>query len=330
MALIAGACSGEKQPSQPVVAQAFPELNISVFAAIPSQIPVIGTQFDMLKNEVEAISQGRISLSVASDRDTADCLLVPAHDAAPMIGPVAHLLEGVPNGLTPDEHNAWLHSTELGAVVDSISSNAGLNIVPMSAFGLQCGWTQQSVESVADLAELKMRGAGLTGMVLRQLGATISNMSPREIEPALQSGDLNSFEFIGPAVDTLVVPSSKNMTLVAGWNERVSQTLLLVRSSELQQEDAVLQLLHSVGRSVHLQSSSQMYLANARALQSIAKVERCSPDISDAVETTCTEILQEFATQDSTFATAYESYKQWFSTARRWTHISEQRYLETR
>lgn len=331
VALAAVACGGGDETSAPTVDDAeFPTLAISVYSEIPTAVPVVGKQLDALAAGVHRLTGNKISIVSAQSASEADCVLLPAHNAVDQLGVVALLLEGVPNGLTVDEHVAWLHSTASQGLLADIGATSGVEIIPATAYGLQCGWSNREIASVSDLRGLKMRAAGLTGRALARLGVEVTELSPADISQALHEGRIDACEFLCPAVDMSMLPRTKDMTLVVGWNERVSQSLLLVSSENVRKHPRVVAMLRSVCRGLHIQQAAEIYAANAEALQHVKNLQVLSADVQHAVIDAVAKELAQLVDEDQNFASLYLQYSRWADMVRPWTMASEQRYIVSR
>jgi TRAP-type mannitol/chloroaromatic compound transport system substrate-binding protein len=108
----------------------------------------------------------------------------------------------VPFGLGPMEMNAWLQAGGGLALWRELYAPFGL--VPFAAgnTGMQmAGWFRRPIRSLSDLAGLRMRIPGLGGEVMARLGVTTVNLPGSELIAALESGDLDATEWLGPDND---------------------------------------------------------------------------------------------------------------------------------
>ena len=63
------------------------------------------------------------------------------------------------------------------------------------------GWFRKEIKTVADLQGLKMRIAGLAGLVMAKLGAVPQQIPGGDIYPALERGTIDAAEWVGPYDD---------------------------------------------------------------------------------------------------------------------------------
>ena len=63
------------------------------------------------------------------------------------------------------------------------------------------GWFRKEIKSVQDLQGLKMRIAGLAGLVMAKLGVVPQQIPGGDIYPALERGTIDAAEWVGPYDD---------------------------------------------------------------------------------------------------------------------------------
>jgi len=63
------------------------------------------------------------------------------------------------------------------------------------------GWFRKEIKTVEDLKGLKMRIAGIAGMVLQKLGAVPQQIPGGDIYPSLERGTIDAAEWVGPYDD---------------------------------------------------------------------------------------------------------------------------------
>jgi TRAP-type mannitol/chloroaromatic compound transport system substrate-binding protein len=74
--------------------------------------------------------------------------------------------------------------------------------MPAGNTGVQMGgWFRKEIKTVQDLQGLKMRIAGIAGMVLQKLGAVPQQIPGGDIYPALERGTIDAAEWVGPYDD---------------------------------------------------------------------------------------------------------------------------------
>ena len=105
----------------------------------------------------------------------------------------------VPFGMTAQEIMGWIDFGGGQELWDELS--AQFNIKPLQAAntGHQMGgWFRKEINSLDDLVGLKMRIPGQGGDVLRALGGSAIALPGGEIYQALQTGNIDATEWVGP------------------------------------------------------------------------------------------------------------------------------------
>ena len=116
--------------------------------------------------------------------------------------PASVLFGAVPFGMEPWEYAAWWlygGGRELGEEV-----YGELNIHPIfcGVIGPEsAGWFREEIDDLEDIRGLKIRFAGLGGMVMQELGASVTMLPGGEIFQALEKGAIDATEFSMPAID---------------------------------------------------------------------------------------------------------------------------------
>ena len=181
----------------------------------PRNFPGLGTASLRIAKAVEEMSDGRLTIKVYGAGE-----LIPAYESfdavregiaecmheAPYIWVAKHpamaFFCGMPGGLTPTEHNAWIYNGGGQKLWDKLYSNYGLKGFLAGNSGTNMGgWFNREINSVEDFDGLRMRIPGLGAEVLNRLGAVTMNIPGSEIVPALQTGLVAAAEWIAPYAD---------------------------------------------------------------------------------------------------------------------------------
>ncbi|MEX2319400.1 MAG: ABC transporter substrate-binding protein [Bauldia sp.] len=118
---------------------------------------------------------------------------------SPVRDPAFHFFSGVPFGLSGHEHAAWLRFGGGQALWRRACEPFG--VVPFHAGSIGvpgAGWFREPVSRPADLVNLKIRSAGLSGELWRRLGASIVDLPREGITEAFAAGAIDAAEWMGP------------------------------------------------------------------------------------------------------------------------------------
>ena len=100
------------------------------------------------------------------------------------------------------QHSAWLEEGGGGELINELLSERGVFAIPGGNTGGQmAGWYRKEIRSSQDFSGLKVRIGGLAGKIFQTLGAEPVTMPKDGILSALEFGNLDAFEWVGPYDD---------------------------------------------------------------------------------------------------------------------------------
>ncbi len=105
----------------------------------------------------------------------------------------------VPMGMTANEIMGWIDFGGGQELWEELSGQYGVIAFQGANTGQQMGgWFRKEVNTLEDFKGLKMRIPGLGGQVIRELGGAAETLAGGEIYQALQTGQIDATEWIGP------------------------------------------------------------------------------------------------------------------------------------
>lgn len=105
----------------------------------------------------------------------------------------------VPFGMTAQEIMGWIDFGGGQKLWDELSAQFGIKSFQAANTGHQMGgWFRKEINSLDDLVGLQMRIPGQGGDVLRALGGSAKALPGGEIYQALQTGNIDATEWVGP------------------------------------------------------------------------------------------------------------------------------------
>lgn len=109
------------------------------------------------------------------------------------------LFGSFPFGFTAPEHMGWMYHGGGQELYDRAYGQFDMKGFIAGNSGPQWfGWFREPIETVDDLRGLRMRSNGFAGEMLRKVGAAVVSLPGGEVFQALQTGTIDSGEFIGP------------------------------------------------------------------------------------------------------------------------------------
>ena len=135
--------------------------------------------------------------------------------------PAALWFASVPFGLNAQAMNAWLYTG--GGLELWEEAYAPFDLVPrpFGNTGAQMGgWYKRKIHHLSDIRGLKVRMPGLGGKVMSRAGAKVIDLPGEQILNALQTGQIDGAEWIGPHHDLeLELYKAAQYYYFPGWHE---------------------------------------------------------------------------------------------------------------
>ena len=244
----------------------------------------------------------------------------------------------VPNGMTAAEIMGWIDFGGGQVLWDELSNSFNIQAFQAGNTGHQTGgWFRKEIRSVEDFRGLKIRMPGLGGEVVRRMGGSAVRLPGGEIYQSLQSGAIDATEWVGPWNDLALgfyreAPyyyspgfHEPGASLSVGinldvWNGLTASEQAMIRVSCKAANDA---------------SLGEYTVQNARALQILRNNHGIRPqtfgdDVLVQIGRIAEDVVSELADADALTARIYESYLSARNSARRWTEISDGRFITAR
>jgi TRAP-type mannitol/chloroaromatic compound transport system substrate-binding protein len=317
----------------------------------PPNFPGVGTGVLQLAQWIEKASAGRLRIKVYAGGE-----LVPPFEVfdtvsrgtAEMGHGAAYYWKGkseatqfftaIPFGMSAQEMNGWLYYGGGLELYREVYAPHNLRPFPAGNTGVQMGgWFNKEINSVADLAGLKMRIPGLGGEVLKRAGGTPVTLAGAEIFTALQTGSIDATEWIGPYNDVAFgLHKAARYYYYPGWQEPGPALECIVNQQAFDLLPDDLQTIVEIACSAINDQMTAEYMArNAQSLQQLkqeGKVEiRAFPEeVLDQLRTISEQVVKEMASSSELAARIYDSFSAYQASVAEWTAISEQAMLNTR
>ena len=208
------ASAGAAAMAAPRVARADGPRRWRLVTSWARNLPGPGVTAARLARRITDLTDGAISIDLFGAGEIVPALNVfdavsagtieMGHTAALFWGgkmPAAPLFTTVPFGLGPAAHAGWLDA-DGQALWDQLYEPFGVKPLLAGNTGPSiAGWFRKPVQTLADVAGMRIRVAGLGGEIYRSLGATPLTLSPGETYPALERGVIDAAEFLAPSND---------------------------------------------------------------------------------------------------------------------------------
>jgi TRAP-type mannitol/chloroaromatic compound transport system substrate-binding protein len=333
------------------LAGAAPQFKWKMVTTWPKNFPGMGTGANHLAKLIEEMSGGRIEVKVYGAGE-----LVPAFEIFDAVSrgtaemghgaayywkgksEAAQFFAAVPFGMTAQEMNAWLYHGGGMALWQEVYKPFGL--IPTAAIntGVQMGgWFNKEINSVADLKGLKMRIPGLGGEVLQRLGGTPVNLPGGEIYQALQSGNIDAVEWVGPYNDLAFgLHKAAKFYYYPGWHEPGTVLECFINEKAFNALPKDLQtIVLTASKAANMDGLAEFTARNNDALHTLVtkhkvQLKKFPDDVLRQLKTTSDAVVAEIAAKDPMSKKVYESFVYFRDQVVAWHDVSERAFLNAR
>lgn len=309
--------------------------------------PVLGEGADLFAQWVNDMSDGRIQIQVYGDGE-----LVPALEAFDAVSqgvvemghaaayywagksPAIQFFTTVPFGMNAQQANAWLYSGGGLQLWEELYATFNLIPFPCGNSGVQMGgWFNREIQSIEDLTGLKMRMPGLGGKVLSKAGAAVTLSPASDIYAALERGEIDAAEWVGPYHDYLLeLYKVAKYYYYPGWHEPGSVLEIFINKDVFEKLPTDLQhiLRAAAGRSnvwmlSAFEAQNNTYLRKLINEHNV-ELKRFPDDVLQTLKKYTTEILDDLTANDPMSKKVYDSYDTFRRQVSAWAETSEKAY----
>jgi TRAP-type mannitol/chloroaromatic compound transport system substrate-binding protein len=327
----------------PAIAQSAPKISWRVASSFPKSLDTIFGAAITMANFVRDSTDGNFDIQVFAAGE-----LVPGLQAADAASagtveachtasyyywgkdPTYALATAIPFGMNVRQMNAWIYYGGGEGLLNEFYATQGL-------FGLACGntgaqmggWYRKEINTVADLAGLKMRIGGFAGKVIGKLGVVPQQIAGGDIYPSLEKGTIDAAEWVGPYDDEkLGFYKVAQYYYYPGWWEGgpVLHTLVnLAKWNELPKNYQA--VLRSACEAANCDMMASYDYKNPAALKSLvangAQLRPFSADILAACYKASIDTYAEITASNAAFKKIYDSQLAFKKDAYLWAQVSE-------
>ncbi|MGY5450287.1 TRAP transporter substrate-binding protein [Agarivorans sp. MS3-6] len=190
------------------------------------------------------------------------------------------------------------------------------------------GWYNKKITTISDFKSLKMRLPGLGGKVLELAGGQAINLPAGQLYTALQSGELDAVEWVGPYNDLAFgFHKVAQYYYYPGWHEPSTTLEFIINSKAMASLPADLQRIVENATKVVNQATLNEYVAyNIEALDVLANehgVELLpfSPQILQELKGFSNTVLEQLAAKDPFFEKVLNSYQRFQFGVKKYNQI---------
>ena len=353
LALAAGvtACGKEQADCSPGAEQSAQIFEWNLVTSWPPRLPGLGIGVDNLAERIGKASNGRLKIKVYAGGELVPALEVfdavsrgttqMGHDASYYHRgkvPAAQYFTSIPFGLNANEMNAWLYYGGGWDLWREYYDQFNLIPFPAGQTGVQMGgWFNKEINSVEDLAGLKMRIPGLGGEVMQRAGVTQVTLPASEIFTSLQTGAIDAAEWVGPYNDvSLGLHKAARYYYYPGWHEPGPMLELIVNKDAWQTlPDDLKAIVGLACQAINMDMQAEYNFGNAMALQQLmadpdVEIRPFPDDVIALLQKLSTEAINDLSAEDDWSARIQKSFFDFMKASAQNQLISEQAYLNAR
>jgi len=359
--VLAGKEKREPEP-EPATADTLAKPNINrgikqfrLATSWPKDFPGLGIMPERFADSLRAMSDGLLDVKVYAAGELVgalQCFDSTSRDGgADMYHAAEYYWQGkskafsfftaVPLGMTAAEIMGWVEFGGGQALWDELSARFNIKAFHAGNTGHQTGgWFKKKINTIDDFKGLRMRMPGLGGEVIRRLGGTAKQLPGGEIYQALQSGNIDATEWVGPWNDLAFgfyreapyyyAPGfhEPGAALAVGinldvWNGLTSSEQAMIKIACKAANDS------SLGEYTHMNSEALNTLKTDHGIFP----QFFSAEVAAEIGRVSDEVVKDFGSgsdADDITRRVYASYRKARDTYRGWTEMSEGQYIRAR
>ena len=245
----------------------------------------------------------------------------------------------VPFGMNEFERVVWLQNFGGQQLWDALYADFSVKPFLCGSVGPQAfGWFANSITSVEQLKGLRYRTTGINGVIMERLGVIPLEIGVTEIGSAIQSGELDAFEFVSPAVDREYgLDKLLPVYIYPSFHQTTGSIELVINLQAWQRlPNNLKQIVKVAAQAEHEANLADVYASNARALEILRaanniSLETLSDRVLTAIGNVTGEVLREIREQSSgEHRRIFDSFLAARQSLMAWTSITESAFLRAR
>jgi TRAP-type mannitol/chloroaromatic compound transport system substrate-binding protein len=239
--------------------------------------------------------------------------------------PATPLISAVPFGMEPWEFAAWYFEDEGKTLSEALYEPHNVHPVLCGLISPEtAGWFREPINTVEDFEGLKIRFAGLGGIVLQELGASVTLIPGGEIYQALEKGAIDATEFSLPVVDQMLgFDQVAKYNYFPGWHQTFTSFHLVVNLDTwraLPESDrALIDMACTAGVIRNLARAEALQGEVMSGFEAKGVIPKKLPlDILKKLQAGTTQVLEKEAAKDEDFARIWASQKTFLAKYKIW------------
>jgi TRAP-type mannitol/chloroaromatic compound transport system substrate-binding protein len=326
--------------------QQLPEVKWRLQSSFPKSLDTIHGGAEQIARRVGEATGGRFQISVFAAGEIVPPLQVldavqngtlqAGHTAAYYYfgkDPTFAFGTAVPFGLNARQQNAWMMYGGGRELMRELFASYNVIQFPSGNTGAQMGgWFRREIHTVADLKGLKMRIAGLGGVVMARLGVVPQQIGGSDIYPSLEKGTIDAAEWVGPYDDEkLGFYKVAPHYYYPGWWEGGPALDLIVNLQAWQALPKEYQaVVEAAAAEANLHMLAKYDAVNTQAMKRLiangVKLHAYPPEVMRAAYIAAAQYYEETAQKNPRFAKVYESMRAFRNEVVPWHALPDGRF----
>lgn len=242
--------------------------------------------------------------------------------------PALALFSAAPFGMDWPGLMAWFYHGGGREMYEELYARHNIYALPCGGMVPEAsGWFRTEINSVEDLAGLRLRFLGLGALVMQKLGASTMLLPGGELYAALERGVIDATEFAAPSVDkALGLNEVATYYYFPGWHQPATLYDLMINLDEWNalsaQRKAMVEFVcgDNVKDAIALGESLQSDVLTEFEEKGV-ELRRWSPEILSALEAAWDEVAAEESEKNEDFARVWQSMKDFQENYRKWAEL---------
>ncbi|MEX2374201.1 MAG: TRAP transporter substrate-binding protein DctP [Dehalococcoidia bacterium] len=237
---------------------------------------------------------------------------------------------GVPFGLTPRQHMAWMQHGGGLEIMRELYDEFNVVQIPCGNTGAQMGgWFRNPIETLEDLQGIRIRAAGYLGEVYAALGAVPQQIPGSDLYPALERGTLDAVEFVGPYDDEKLGFHKVAKYYYSPGVLELGASLCFLANKEAWEAlpSSYQAALQSACSEAYVDMLAKYDTRNIEALRRLiaggVELKSWSDEIMQAMQTETDRLLEEQAAGDDEFRRVYDEWKAFKNDQLLWASVND-------
>lgn len=330
----------------PAIAQTTPQIKWRLVSSFPKTFEAMYGSAQLFINSVRELTSGGLELQWFGPGEIVPALgvvqavqtgTVEMGQTPPFyyfgMDPAFAFGTGIPFGMNSRGFGSWLVQGGGIQLLDELYSK--FNVVGLFAgdTGTHAfGWFRREIKSADDLKGMKIRIAGLSGVVLSEAGAVPQQIPLGETYPALERGTLDAAKLISPIDDEkLGLAKVAPFYYWPGWNDPTGGVFMFINQQKWESLPKSYQSALRASAVAAGQFMQTRYdFGNARALRQLisqgAQLRFLPNGVIEKLSEAATKVYGDLSAKSPSFAKLYESYSSFSRDAYSYFRVSELSY----